>query len=102
MNISTDYLLFHRQLPGPLNFADLYYKAFLEGSSLRPQIRFSANFGDFTWQSNNWLIHDNTVYDNTQSLIEGFSQKYSQKNDNYGIKQSLNYNNHSLQASLNG
>ena len=102
MNISTDYLLFHRQLPGPLNFADLYYKAFLEGSSLRPQIRFSANFGNFTWQSNNWLIHDNTVYDNTQSLIEGFSQKYSQKNDNYGIKQSLNYHKNSLQASLNG
>ncbi|OQC06072.1 MAG: vitamin B12/cobalamin outer membrane transporter [Candidatus Cloacimonetes bacterium ADurb.Bin089] len=102
MNISADYLIFHRELPGPLNFADLYYQAFLEGSSLRPQIRFSANFGNFTWQSNNWLIHDETTYDNTRSLIEGFSQKYSQKNDNYGIKQSLNYHKNSLQASLNG
>ena len=102
MSISTDYLTFQRELPGPLNFADLYYKAFLKGSSLRPQIRVSANFGNFTWQSNNWLLKDETVYDNTQSLIEGFSQKYKQKNDNYGIKQSLSYNKNSLQASLSG
>ena len=33
-NISADYLIFHRELPGPLNFADLYYQAFLEGTSI--------------------------------------------------------------------
>lgn len=101
-SFSTDYVTFHRELPGPLNFADLYYKAFLEGSSLRPQIRFSANFGNFAWQSNNWLIHDETNYDNTQSLIEGFSQKYEQKNDNFGIKQSLSYDKDAFQGTLSG
>jgi len=101
-SFSTDYLTFQRELPGPLNFADLYYKSFLEGSSLRPQIRLSANFGNFTWQSNNWLLKDETTYDNTQSLIEGFSQKYKQKMDNYGFRQGLNYNSQFFQAAFSG
>ncbi len=98
ISVSTDYTAFSRELPGPLNFIDLYREAKLSGYSLRPQMRIAAKYGKIDWQSNWWLHIDNTTYDNTRGELSIARAKYTQKLLFYGMRQSITYSQNDLLA----
>lgn len=87
--LQTDYQAFHRQLPGTVNFLDIYRHAFLTGFANRSKLSLEAKPHGWDWQTALWLNLDKTLYDNTQAPLAIFRSKNRQKMSYLGLRSSL-------------
>jgi len=89
LTISSDLEQFHRQLPGTVNFSELYRNAWLEGQATRNRLSLEAPI----WLLNSrfllWHNADSSVYDNTSAPLPVFLSRYRQGLWNSGIKLSI-------------
>lgn len=92
LNLQSDYVFFHRQLPGTVNFTELYRHAFLDGHTNRNSLGISATLGKINGDILAWLNQDAALYDNTRAPLPVFRSSYRQKLLNTGIRGSLGTN----------
>ncbi|MBW6513491.1 MAG: TonB-dependent receptor [Candidatus Syntrophosphaera sp.] len=93
-SLQSDLSSFHRQLPGTVNFADVYLNAWLEGFANRNRLALDAPFGGLETRLLLWLNLDGTLYDNTRAPLPVFVSKYRQKLANLGLRLSLGRETH--------
>lgn len=89
INLQTDYTSFYRQLPGTVNFLDVYKNAFLKGYASRNRISADAQLWDWDAQVLAWGNLDGTLYDNTRAPLAVYLSKYRQSLMNSGLRGSL-------------
>ncbi len=89
LSLQSDYSSFHRQLPGTINFLDVYRLAYLEGWANRNRLALDLPLG--AWQSSflSWLNFDSTLYDNTRAPLPVFVSSNRQRMANYGLRGNL-------------
>lgn len=85
-----EYLLnygsFVRELPGPINFLDLYNDSHLSGANLYQSFKLTRVFSKFTQDLSLWLNSDSSIYRNLASNNPINPSHYSQDQSNSGIK----------------
>jgi len=86
MSYNFDFERIRRELPGPVNFLDLYRKAFLTGQSFRQNLRLEGERYGLTYQLLAWLNDDMNVYDNTQTEFQQVLTKNSQQVVTKGLR----------------
>jgi outer membrane cobalamin receptor len=89
LSYNTDYDQFRRELPGPVNFLQIYQHAFLSGMSLRNNLQLGWGGDRLRWKTIAWLNRDNTFYDNTRAELPVFQSQYRQGMDTGGIRNTL-------------
>lgn len=89
LSLQTDYTTFHRQLPGTVNFSDVYRHAFLEGYASRNRLTLSSPLWGLNADWLAWLNLDRTLYDNTRAPLAVFLSQYRQKLMGSGLRGSL-------------
>lgn len=100
LGIAGDFSQFRRELPGNLNFLELYREAFLRGSSWHPQLKLTAGTGKLKGRTTLWSNGDRTTYNNTLAPISAMHAKYRQEVRSYGARQELGFQNSWLNTSL--
>ena len=91
-SFQTEYLSFMRQLPGTVNFTEIYKNASLSGWANRN--RFNLNAPLFSGELGTliWLNLDQTTYDNTKAPLPVYLSHYKQSLLNSGIHGSYGQN----------
>ena len=89
LSLQTDYVAFHRQLPGTVNFSEVYRNAFLEGYANRNRVTLSSPLRGLNADLLAWLNLDGTLYDNTRAPLPVFLSQYRQKLLDSGLRGSL-------------
>lgn len=89
LSLQSEYQSFHRQLPGTVNFLEIYRRAFLKGFANRSKLSLDAKLLGWDWQTALWLNLDRTLYDNTQAPLAVFRSKNRQKMSYLGLRSSL-------------
>ena len=91
-SFQTEYLSFMRQLPGTVNFTEIYKNASLSGWANRN--RFNLNAPLFSGELGTliWLNLDQTTYDNTKAPLPVYLSHYKQSLLNAGIHGSYGQN----------
>ena len=89
LSLQSDYVSFHRQLPGTVNFSEVYRYAFLEGYTNRNRFTLSSLLLGLKADLLAWMNHDGTLYDNTQAPLPVFLSQYRQQLLNTGLRGSL-------------
>lgn len=82
----TEYISFHRQLPGTVNFLEVYRNAYLKGSTSRNRLSCEGKWRGWEPQGVLWLNLDSTLYDNTQATLPVFLSKYRQRMLDLGLR----------------
>lgn len=100
LSMAGDFSQFRRELPGNLNFLELYRKAFIKGSSWHPQLKLTAGTGKLKGITTLWSNGDRTTYSNTLAPISAMYAKYRQAIKSYGARQELGFQNGWLNANL--
>lgn len=80
---------YYRQLPGTINFIELYRNAFLEGFSSRNRLNIQSNLGGLQIRGQAWFNRDKSLYDNTSAPLPVFRSKYEQLQDKAGLQLGL-------------
>ncbi len=89
ISLQGDYVAFHRQLPGTVNFSEVYRNAFLEGYASRNRFTVSAPLPGLNADALAWLNLDGIDYDNTRAPIPVDLSHYRQKLLDTGLRGSL-------------
>jgi vitamin B12 transporter len=89
LSLQSDFTSFHRQLPGTVNFLDVYSNAFLDGLASRNRVSFNTPVLSCDSGLLAWLNFDSTTYDNTSASLPVFLSKYRQKYTEYGLRGNL-------------
>jgi len=89
ITLRSDYEGFHRQLPGTVNFSEIYRHAYLEGFSNRNQLSFAGSLAGLGNSSQVWFNQDKTLYDNTRAPLPVYVNQYRQKLYYWGLRSSL-------------
>lgn len=89
LSLQSDYVTFYRQLPGTVNFAEIYRNASLNGFANRNRLSLNAPLGKLTGDFLAWLNLDRTLYDNTQAPLTVFRSQYRQKLADTGLRGSM-------------
>ncbi|MCB5246633.1 MAG: TonB-dependent receptor plug domain-containing protein [Candidatus Cloacimonetes bacterium] len=89
LSLQSDYVSFHRQLPGTVNFSEVYRHAFLEGYANRNRLTLSSPLEDLSADLLAWLNLDGTIYDNTRAPLAVYLSQYRQKLADTGLRGSL-------------
>ena len=84
--LQTSYEDFHRELPGTVNFLEIYRYAWLDGYSSQNRASLEAKAGPVSLQGIAWLNLNNSVYDNTRAPIPFFLNRYRQKMNSRGLR----------------
>ena len=90
VSLQSDFEDFRRQLPGTVNFLEVYRQARLTGQANRNRISLETQPWGLSAQATAWLNLDDTVYDNTRAPLPVFVSKYRQKLRAVGLKGTLN------------
>ncbi|MFO7660362.1 MAG: TonB-dependent receptor, partial [Candidatus Cloacimonadaceae bacterium] len=90
----------YRQLPGPVNFLDIYTNAYLTGQNLRHSLSFGAFRNNFSNQLLLWQNHDETQYTNTRAANPVYPTQYRQKQTSQGLKNQAAYSFRTISADL--
>lgn len=89
LSLQSDYVAFHRQLPGTVNFSEVYRHAFLEGYTNRNRVTLSSPLLGLNADLLAWLNLDGTLYDNTRAPLPVFLSQYRQQLLDSGLRGSL-------------
>lgn len=89
LSLQSDYVAFHRQLPGTVNFSEVYRNAFLQGYASRNRFTAGLPLRALNADLLAWLNLDATVYDNTRAPIPVDPSHYRQKLLDTGLRCSL-------------
>ncbi len=92
LSLQTDYVWFHRQLPGTVNFTEVYRHAYLDGHANRNSLGISAGSGKYNADLLAWLNLDGALYDNTNAPLPVYVSRYRQNLLNTGLRGSLGAN----------
>jgi outer membrane cobalamin receptor len=87
--LQSEYDDFYRQLPGTVNFSEVYRHACLEGFASRNRITLNTWLLGLDANALAWFNQDNTVYDNTSAPLPVYLNRYRQKLYSYGLRGSL-------------
>lgn len=90
----------YRQLPGPVNFLDIYAKAYLTGQSLRHSFNLGLQRNSFGNNLLLWQNEDNTEYNNTNAPNPVYSTQYRQTHVQKGLKNKFDYTYATIKSSL--
>lgn len=89
LTLQSDYSSFMRQLPGTINFAEVYRLAYLEGWANRNHLTLDLPLGNWQHSWLAWLKLDNTLYDNTRAPLPVFVSRNRQKMSGLGLRGNL-------------
>lgn len=89
LTLQSEYENFYRQLPGTVNFSEVYRHAYLDGFSNRNRATLNTSFLGLDNRNLLWFNQDNTLYDNTRAPLAVYSNKYRQMLSSYGLRSSL-------------
>lgn len=89
LSLQSDYSSFNRQLPGTVNFSEVYRHAFIEGYANRNRLNFTAPYKGLNAELLAWLNLDGTLYDNTRAPLAVYISQYRQKLLDTGLRGSL-------------
>jgi len=98
--LSSDLEEFHRQLPGTVNFSEIYRNAWLKGYANRNRISLEAPLAGLNSRAQLWYNQDRTLYDNTSAPLPVFISRYRQGLWNAGIKLGLEKSEGLIRAGL--
>ncbi len=87
--LQTDYTDFRRELPGTVNFLELYRNAYLSGYASRSHISLDAPLWNCESQTLAWFNLDRTLYNNTTAPLAVYVSKYRQKLSDLGLRSSI-------------
>ena len=81
----------YKQLPGPVNFLDIYTHAYLTGNNLRQS--FSTDYSKKALSNllTAWLLNDDTEYNNTKAVNPVYLKHYQQGQISQGVKDQFEY-----------
>ncbi|MBP9037969.1 MAG: TonB-dependent receptor [Candidatus Syntrophosphaera sp.] len=91
-SLQTEYLSFMRQLPGTVNFTEVYKNAYLSGWANRNRLDFNIPLFNGKLGTLIWLNLDETTYDNTKAPLPVYLSNYRQSLLNSGIHGSYGQN----------
>lgn len=91
-SIQSEYLSFLRQLPGTVNFPDVYKNAYLSGWANRNRLTLDLPLFKGKLRTLIWLNLDETTYDNTKALLPVYLSNYKQSLLTSGIHESYGHN----------
>jgi len=100
LTLSSDLEEFNRQLPGTVNFSDIYRNAWLQGYANRNRLNLEAPLGPLSSRVQLWYNQDRTLYDNTSAPLPVFMSRYRQGLWNGGLKLGLEKSEGLLRAGL--
>ncbi len=89
LSLQSDYSGFRRQLPGTVNFTDVYLHAFIKGYANRNRLSLHAPLLGMDNQTMLWFNLDSTLYDNTRAPLTVYLSKYRQKLSSLGLRSVL-------------
>ncbi len=89
LTFQSDLEDFHRQLPGTVNFTEVYRNAFLEGFDSRNRLSLQSSFGAFRADGKLWFNRDKSLYDNSSAPLNVNKSKYRQSLDKAGLQFNL-------------
>jgi vitamin B12 transporter len=98
--VQTDYEGFHRQLPGTVNFADVYRYAHLDGFSSRSRASLESTSQGFGSRILLWYNVNTSTYDNTRAPLPVFVTNYRQRTVQSGMRGSVDKSIGDWQAAL--
>ncbi|HNX36872.1 MAG TPA: TonB-dependent receptor plug domain-containing protein [Candidatus Cloacimonadota bacterium] len=101
LSYSLSYEDFYRELPGPVNFLELYQGANLEGNSFRHSLGLERNFGEIGSSLTLWQSRDDTAYRNLTAPLQAFYSHNEQNMNTLGMKGSAEWNHRALVTALN-
>jgi len=89
-----------RQLPGPVNFLDIYKNAYLTGQNMRHNL--SLGYFPLAWSDNLllWQNTDNTEYNNTRATNPVYASNYRQAQSSAGLKNQSEYSFYTIKTDL--
>lgn len=91
---------FYRELPGPVNYLDIYKDAFLTGQNTRQNLTVSYKANKLDNFLILWDNRENTSYNNTQAPNPVYLSKYSQNHSSLGLKNQTVYSFEPVDVSL--
>ncbi len=91
---------FYRQLPGPVNFPEIYKNAYLTGQNLRHNLSLSYKKNRLGDRLAAWLNGSETEYNNTRADNPAFPSRYRQKQSSSGCRNQLEYALETVSASF--
>ena len=97
-NLDADNI--YRQLPGPVNFLELYENAYLTGQNLRHSLSFDFSRNSFGNRFLLWQNQDETEYNNTRAVSSVYPVQYRQKQSSLGLKNLASYSFYTISAEL--
>jgi outer membrane cobalamin receptor len=97
---SLDAEQLYRQLPGPVNFLDIYKNAYLTGQNLRQNLSLSYQSARLANSLLFWQNEDNTAYNNTQAANPVYLAMYRQNHTSRGLKTQSQYSFEPAEVSL--
>jgi outer membrane cobalamin receptor len=83
---TLNYSSFVRQLPGPINFLELYDNSRLYGHNQYQNLKVSASSGKLTNELSLWENFISSYYNNYRSSNNAATNAYSQDQNSYGLK----------------
>ncbi len=88
-NLDTEQI--YRELPGPVNFLDIYKQAFLTGQNYRQNLNLNYQTDRLNNSLILWQNEDNTGYNNTHAPNPVYLTHYRQKQVSIGLKDQAVY-----------
>lgn len=90
----------YRQLPGPVNFPDVYKNAYLKGQNLRHNLNLDYKYLNLDNNLIVWHNNDNTEYRNTRAINPIYPTHYRQNQFSAGLKNQTGIRFYPVKASL--
>lgn len=90
----------YRQLPGPVNFLELYKNAYLTGQKLLHSLSFGSFYNNLSNQLLLWQNLDETEYNNTRATNPVYPTNYRQNQTSLGLKNLSAYSYLTITADL--
>lgn len=100
MGLAADLEQFRRELPGNLNFLELYREAYIKGFTWHPQFWLTAGKGKLKGKTTLWTNGDRSTYENLLAPLGAMYANYRQIMRSYGAKQELSFQSRWLLTNL--
>lgn len=89
LTLQGDLEYYHRQLPGTINFLEVYRNAYLQGYDSRNRFNIESNWNWLNIRGQVWANRSKSLYDNTTAPMLVNRSKYEQQMDKAGAQLSL-------------
>ncbi len=89
LTLQSELEYYHRQLPGTINFLEVYRNAYLQGHDNRNRLNIESNWNWLNIRGQLWANRSKSLYDNTTAPMAVYKSKYEQQLDKAGVQLSL-------------